>query len=449
MLDLCIEGGTIVCPVLGRFEGSIGIVGGRIAAIAARGSTLEARETIDAEGRLILPGIIDPHVHLGVKAPFESEVVTESLAAAIGGVTSMGIYLRQSESYLPGLPGVVDTIEGTSHVDIFAHATVITQEHRDEMEVLARDFGITSFKAYMTGIPGIIENISDALLVDAMRVVSALGAPARMAVHAENPDLVEASTRDADKSGNTLRDWHLARPDLAEAEAINRAAFFSRATGAPLYVVHLTSADGLAAVQLARATGTDVIAETTSTALTVDETHSVQLLNKRYPPLRAPDDRGALWQGAGAGQVNTIGTDNVTSTVAQNHIDDGLWDAHGGFGAMRTHFPALFTEASLRGLSLEEWLPRVTVDVAKAFGLYPQKGSLQIGTDADVVVVDPSTPRVVDSADSPSRGDWSPYDGEELIGWPVITVRRGVCVVRDGVEQKTDESGRYLKRTVQ
>jgi dihydroorotase-like cyclic amidohydrolase len=447
MLDLVIEGGTVVCPVLGRFEGSIGIADGRIAQIAAAGEKLEGRRTLDASGQLVLPGIIDPHVHLGVKSSFDAEVVTETRAAALGGVTSIGIYLRQSESYLPGLPDVVQAIESSSSVDVFAHATVITREHLDEMAECAHTWGITSFKAYMMGIPGIIANISDDLLVDAMRIVGSIGAPARMAVHAENPDLVEASTRDADKSGNTLRDWHLARPDLAEAEAINRAAFFARATGAPLYIVHLTSADGLAVVREAQASGTDIIVETTSMAMTVDETHPVQVLNKRYPPLRAPDDRSALWEGVLSGDISTIGTDNVTSTRAENKADEGIWHSGGGFGALQTHFPTLFTEAARRGAPLETWLSRVTVDVAKAFGLYPRKGSLQIGADADVVVIDPETSRTADAASSPSRGDWSPYDGDGLIGWPTATIRGGEILVLDG-ELLDAPPGSYLKRVI-
>ncbi|PJJ65357.1 dihydroorotase [Compostimonas suwonensis] len=445
-LDLAIVGGTIVDPVLGRFEGTVGIADGRIALLAEPGRTVDARRTLDAAGRLVLPGIIDPHVHFGVKAPFEGEVESETRAALLGGVTTAGIYLRQAASYLPDLPHIVETVETRSSIDLFAHATIVTAQHVEEIGRYAREWGITSFKAYLMG--DFIENIPDDRLVAAMREVAALGGSGVMAIHAENPELVQTATDAADRSGNSLRDWHLARPDLAEAEAVNRVAFFSRATGARVYIVHLTSADGLESVRAARAAGTDIVAETTTMALTLDEENPVQVLNKRYPPLRAPQDREALWRGLIDGEIDTVGTDNVTSTRAENRADGSIWDAGGGFSALSTHFPALFTESLDRGVPVEQWLRHLTADVAKTYGLYPRKGSLQLSADADVLVVDPVTRRAPDMAASPARGDWSPYDDRELTGWPVAVVRAGELVVDDGrLVSETPAGGHYLRRT--
>lgn len=445
MLDLRILGGTLMLPDGGERPGALGISGGRIVLIGADDTIPDARETIDASGRVVMPGIVDPHVHIGLKAPFSEELESETQAAVAGGITTVGAFLRQKESYLPDLPRLIDEVETRSHVDVFWHASLVEEHHVREVETYVRDFGITSFKSYMAGVAGMVGSVDDDLLLRSFERVAAMGDGALLAVHAENPQLVEGATRRLRTASDGLASWHAARPDIAEAEAITRAACFADVAGCRLYVVHLTSGLGLEHALRAREAGVDLVLETTSTYLTVDETHPAGTILKRFPPVRSPQDREALWAEIRDGGIATIGTDNVTSTRAENAPERGIWDAHGGYGGLYTHLPCLLDEAARRGLPLETLLPKITSEPAKVFGLYPRKGALALGSDADVVVVDPALERTVDPAESPSRGDWTPYDGSVLRGWPVVTVKHGDIVARDH-RVIASAHGRYLPR---
>jgi dihydroorotase-like cyclic amidohydrolase len=441
-------GGTLVIPGTGRVRAGVGVRDGTIAAIGRDDQLPAARQTMDATGRFVLPGIIDPHIHLGVRAAFEDEAASETKAALLGGVTTVGVFLREKASYLPLFERFRAAVETRSFVDVMFHATICVPGQLDEMPAYARDLGITSFKMYLCGVTGIIEHVTDDFLYAGLRGVAALGSRALMAVHAENAMLVEAGIAKVKAmTGGTLADWHQAHPDMAEEEAIQRAAYLAERAGARLYVVHLTSAMGLERLRRIRAASPHVHVETTSAYLSLDETHPMGLLLKRFPPVRAAADVEALWTGVADGTVDTIGTDNVTPTRAANQPERGIWLAKGGYGGLHTHLPVLLHEGvHRRGVSLERLVDKLTAGPARVFGIYPRKGTIAVGSDADLTLVDLNLERRVDPAESPSRGDFSPYDGMTLKGWPVATIKSGVVCVKD--QRFVDERplGRYLGR---
>ncbi len=450
MLDLRVVGGRLVIPGTGLVRAGVGIRDGTIALIAEDALLPDARQTVDAAGRYVLPGIIDPHIHIGVRAPFETEMGTETKAALLGGVTTAGAFLREKESYLPVFDRFRRALEANAYIDLMFHATICIPQHLEEMGSYARDLGVTSFKMYLCGVTGIIEHVSDDFLYDGLRQVAALGPRALMAVHAENAMLVEGGLpRIKAMQGGSLADWHQAHPDMAEEEAIMRAAYLAERAGARLYVVHLTSAMGLDRLRQIGAKATHVHVETTSAYLSLDETHPMGLLLKRFPPLRAAADVEALWGGVLDGTIDTIGTDNVTSTRGANQPEKGAWLARGGYGALHTYLPVLLHEGvHKRKVPLERLVEKITAAPAKVFGLYPRKGTIAVGADADLTIVDLERERVVDSAQSPSLGDFSPYDGMRLKGWPVATIKSGVLCVVDHQVVVDRPLGRYLPRTV-
>lgn len=448
MLDLKVVGGTLVIPGTGRVRAGVGIRDGVVAAIGRDDQLPAARRTVDAAGRFVLPGIIDPHIHLGVRASFEDEAASETKAALLGGVTTVGVFLREKESYLPIFNRLRAAIDSRSSVDVVFHATLCIPRHLDEVPAYARDLGITSFKMYLCGVTGIIEHVTDDFLYAGLCRVAALGPRAVMAVHAENAMLVEAGiAKVKEMTGGTLADWHEAHPDMAEEEAIMRAAYLAGRAGARLYVVHLTSAMGLERLRRIRAGARHVHVETTSAYLSLDESHPMGLLLKRFPPVRSAADVEALWTGVRDDTIDTIGTDNVTSTRAANQPEKGIWLARGGYGGLHTHLPVLLHEGvHRRGVSLDRLVEKITAGPARVFGIYPRKGTIAVGSDADLTVVDLDLERRVDPAESPSRGDFSPYDGMTLKGWPVATIKSGVLCVQD--QRFVDDRllGRYLPR---
>jgi len=341
MLDLLVRGGTLVLTGTGLVRADVGIADGRIAAL---GEDLGgAAEILDARGKVVLPGVVDPHVHLGNTLPFEEEVGSETRAAVIGGVTTVCVFLRRTDSYLKHLPEFQRAVEESSWVDAAFHLQIFTEEQLDELPRCAQEYGIRSFKFYMSGIPGIVQSVSDAFLLEGFRRVAALGPDAVACVHAENASLVEHARADLarKKPEGTLADWEGAHPAEAEALAIQTAAYLATEAGAHLYIVHLSSAEGLRTVQRYRGNGLRLTVETTSPYLGLSSDDPNGFLLKMVPPIRSAANTQALWEGVLDGSIDLIGTDNTSRTRATKQPDAGLHGARPGYAGLGTHLPAL------------------------------------------------------------------------------------------------------------
>jgi dihydropyrimidinase len=446
-LDLLVRGGTLVIPGLGQVKVDVGIADGKIA-VLGENLAQPADETYDATGRTVLPGIFDPHIHIGNEQSYESEAETETRAAILGGVTTVGIFLRSLEdSYFDHLPAFRKAMDERSYVDSVFHPQIFTETQIEEIPGYAEQFGIRSFKFYMSGIPGIVKSVSDDVLLHGFRTVASLGPDAIACVHCETGALIdrardELKTR---KPEGSLADWEDAHPAIAEALAIQTALYLAKVAGAHLYVVHLSSHQGLEVVRAARRAGMHFTVETTTPYLGINSSDPNGFLAKMVPPVRTPEHQIALWEGVLEGSINTVGTDNTSRARATKRPEAGLHGSRPGLPALGTHLPALLHYGRLRGIPLEILVERATRSPARVYGIYPQKGTIAVGSDADLVIVDLELERVVRADDLQGMSDFSPFEGKRLRGWPVATIKGGKIIARDG-KIVSKPNGRYLPR---
>ncbi len=230
----------------------------------------------------------------------------------------------------------------------------------------------------------------------------------------------------------TLADWEHAHPAVAEALAIQTAIYLAKLAGAHLYVVHLSSHQGLEVVRAARRAGARFTVETTTPYLGINSHDPNGFLVKMVPPVRTPEHQDALWEGFLDGSINTVGTDNTSRVRATKRPEAGLHGSRPGLPALGTHLPALLHYGRLRGVPLEVLVERATRSPARVYGIYPQKGTIAVGSDADLVVVDLELERVVRAEDLQGMSDFSPFEGKTLRGWPVATIKAGRIIARDG-----------------
>jgi dihydropyrimidinase len=447
-LDLIVRDGTLVIPGVGQLKADVGIAGGKIAVMGGD-LTQPAAEVYKATGRIVLPGIFDPHIHIGNEQSFESEAETETRAAILGGVTTVGIFLRSLEdSYFQHLPAFCQAMNERSYVDSVFHPQIFTEQQIEEIPGYAEQFGIRSFKFYMSGIPGIVKSVSDDVLLHGFRIVASLGPDAVACVHCETGALIDRARNELKtrKPEGTLVDWEGAHPAVAEALAIQTALYLARIAGAHLYVVHLSSRQGLDIVRIARRAGMRFTVETTTPYLGINSSDPNGFLAKMVPPVRTPEHQAALWDGLLDGSINTVGTDNTSRALATKKPEAGLHGSRPGLPALGTHLPALLHYGRVRGVPLEILIERATRSPARVYGIYPRKGTIAVGSDADLVVVDLEQERVVRAPDLQGMSDFSPFEGKRLRGWPVATIKDGKIVARDG-KIIARPSGRYLPRT--
>jgi dihydropyrimidinase len=444
--DLIVRGGTLVIPGVAPVRADVGIAGDKIVSL---GDDLSgpAVEIYDARGKMVLPGIFDPHTHIGNERSYDEEAETETRAAVLGGVTTIGIFLRSlEESYMLHLPAFRRAMDELSYVDSVFHPQIFTEQQISEIPRYAAEFGIRSFKFYMSGMPGIVKSVPDDVLLDGFRKVAALGADAIACVHCETGSLIDQARKElAKKKEGTLADWEFAHPADAEALAIQTALYLSKVAGAHLYVVHLSSRQGLEVVRNARRQGLRFTVETTTPYLGIASDDPNGFLVKMVPPVRTKDHHDALWQGVREGSINTVGTDNTSRGRASKRPEAGLHGARPGLPALGTHLPALLHYGRLRGVPLELLVDRATRAPAKVYGIYPKKGTITVGSDADLAIVDLDLERVVRAEDLQGMSDFSPFEGKTLRGWPVATVKAGQIVARDG-KIVGKPTGRYLPR---
>ncbi len=445
--DLMIRNGTLVVPGLGVVAADVGVVGGRITALGD-GLSGSVEETIDARGMVVLPGFVDPHTHLGNELSFEEEATTETRAAVLGGVTTIGVFLREiEESYLDHLPAFRRAIDERSYVDAVFHPQIFTEEQIMEIPRYAEEHGVRSFKFYMSGIPGIVPSVTDDILFEGLRQVGSLGPGAVACVHCENGRLVDHAREGLPhrKPHGTLADWEEAHPPEAEALAIQTAAYLAARAGAHLYVVHLSSREGLEVVRECRRAGARMTVETTSPYLGLSSDDPNQFLAKMVPPIRSAANTTALWEGLRDGTINLVGSDNTSRTRDSKRADEGLHCSRPGYPVLGTHLPAFLHFGNLHHLGLEFLVDKACRVPAQVYGIYPRKGTIAIGSDADLVVVDLDLEREVRAENLHGLSDFSPFEGKRLRSWPVATIKGGHVVARNG-QIVGPPTGRYIPR---
>jgi dihydroorotase-like cyclic amidohydrolase len=450
MHDLVIQNGRVVIPGVGVVACDVGIADGKVGALGPV-DTQSAKQKIDASGHHVLPGIVDPHVHFGNQLTFEEECLTETRAAILGGVTTVGVMLLNfGEPYDQYMEMVRAAVAQNAFTDVFVHPGIFSAEQAEAIPEYAEAYGVRSFKFFMSGFPGICPAVDDAVLSHGFQQVARVGPDAIACVHAENGSLVAAARSELERTvpEGGLAEWMRAHPPLAEELAITTAERLAREAGVPLYVVHISSCEGLARAAALKARGSRIYLETTSPYLSVTTEDDIGLLAKMVPPVRDPATRSALWDGVISGAIDAIGTDNTARSSDSKAPEKGLHGAGVGLPCIGTHLAAVLHYGHHeRGVPLERLTQLVAQHPAQIFGIYPRKGTIAIGSDADLTIVDTALKRVVDANEMGSYADFTPLQGKELTGWPVATIKAGEVLVEDHKLRSEPGRAEYLART--
>jgi dihydroorotase (multifunctional complex type) len=441
VLDTVLKGAEAVLSDGAVVEADIGIAGDHIAAIAASG-TLTGEAVVDLRGLLIMPGIVDAHVHLGHGADIRrpqaaSDAETESAAAAAGGVTTFLSYVISSNAFEPALiDEICAVIAAGSRVDFGLHLVISTEEQLAGVATYAKAYGIPSFKVFMysRGGEGLrigLPDIDDGFLFRLAEAVASCEGV--LCPHCENIEVAAVLSRRlmaADPEGKGgLAAWNNSRPSFVEAEAIHRVATIARQARAPVYLVHCTCEAALKAALAQIRLGADLTIETCTHYLT----HTIDWkggdLGKVGPPIRHASDREALWAALQAGRIDVVATDHVHRQVAAKA--GGIWKASPGFPGLQTLLPVMLSEGyHKRGMPLARIARVLSHNPARVMGCQA-KGSIAVGREADFAIVDLEREWTADSASMHSDAGFSIYDGWRFKGKVVHSMVRGRFVYRD------------------
>jgi len=458
MLDTLIQGGTVVSPhATGQID--VAIHGGRVVAFMAPGSLdVQASRVIDARGKYVVPGGIDAHVHFNIAlspAMRAQSAKWGGRAAAFGGTTTFIDFAHQS-----GAGSLVGAIEGKQaelaadkpDVDYSLHAMITGEATFGVLDEIpeAISGGVSSFKMFTTFSD---KSASGSLYTDdgriwgVMRQTSKHGGMAM--VHCEDDCIIDFCVRNLYRQGRQqAAHIHEARPSLCEEAAMSRMLLLSRRTGSPLYVVHVSSVEGIEALAEARAKGHTAYGEALHNYLAFcneDYARPNGMIYHNYPALKSPRDRSALWEALRSGVLDVASSDDFTIPLAQKIAGKEVDNASGGHNGIETRMAYLFSEGVRPGrLDLNRFVDVSSTAVAKLFGLYPRKGIIAVGSDADIVVIDPDARRTLTLADLHSDCDYSLWDGWGFHGFPTLTMLRGHVLVEDGRWTGPEGIGRFV-----
>lgn len=448
--DVCIANAQIV-EADGVWHGQLGITDGMIAARDAGTQPLDADEVIDARGMLVLPGLIDVHVHFNEPGRADWEGFERgSMGAAAGGVTTViDMPLNSAPSAVDGatLAAKQAALAGRSVVDYALWGGLVTDNVAQLPELDAA--GALAYKAFMSnsGIDDFAA-VTDGVLLEGLR--HAATTDKIVAVHAESEALTQHFTAQLQAQGRIdPRAWLESRPPLAESEAISRALLLARDADARLHIVHVSTAAGVDLVDAARRAGQPVTCETCPHYLVLDEDDFVALgpIAKCAPPLRSRSEVEALWQRVLSGKVDLISSDHSPCPTAdkQRGAND-IWAAWGGISGVQTLLPLLL-DAGIhrRGMALPLLARLTSANPARLFGLGPAKGSLAVGADADLALIDPDATWTITADALFARHPHSPFIGRSVRGKVRATLVRGRVVFRDGEITAPTGWGRHIR----
>ncbi len=450
-MDLIIKNGKIVTAT-DTYVADVAVRDGKIVMIG-KDIQAEGADVVDASGKYLLPGAIDAHTHL--QMPFGGTTSADSYeagtrAAACGGVTTVFDFVIQRKGQ-----GLVEAVEGRRQlcdpqacVDYAFHTAItdLTPAVLEEFGASA-DYGVPSFKLFMVyKKEGLM--VDDGVLAAALEKSKETGT--LVAVHAENPDLIDRRIEKLLAEGKTSAWYHYeSRPEFVEAEADKRAIHWAKAFNAPLYIVHLANKEGLDEVTKARDEGYEIYAETCP--------HYLYFTNEVYkredgrnwvcsPPIKAQDSQDALWEGIKRGDIQTVATDHCPfQSYEKDWGKDNFTKIPNGCMGIENLYPYMLSEANKGRISFNKAVEVCATNVAKIFGCAPEKGTIAVGADADLVVYDPNKKFTVSKDNMHSDVDYTIWEGAELEGYPVMTFSRGKLVYKDGAFVGQPGWGQFVK----
>jgi dihydropyrimidinase len=446
--DLLIHDGTVVTSE-GSVSADVLVRGGAIVGLGQALTVSADVRRIDATGLLVLPGGIDPHVHLGGSRA--DDYRTGSMAALAGGITTISNFAfpARGETLAQAIDRESALIGEQAIADVILHGGINDPaEQREQIADLLEQTGQASVKVFMVNA-AFDRNVRDYLA--ALDVAGRAGILTM--VHTEDGPLLARSVEELTAAGRTSLEYFPdSRPVVGEVVAMQRAVAMAEHTRAPIYAVHVSSERALRVAQSAQARGVSVFVETRPIYLHFTRERFEGPDRGLYvgqPPLREQSDQDALWAGLANGSVHVVGTDHVAYRREQKLDPSQTIARHrAGLNNLQVMRPMLYSEGVVPGrISVERFVAVTATNPAKLFGLYPRKGTIAVGSDADIVLWDPDEARTIRDEDMLSGAGFSVYSGWEVVGWPTMTIRRGEIVFDSGRIRAQAGSGRLLRRT--
>ena len=452
-MTMVIKGGTVVTADL-TYAADVKIEGGRIVEI---GPDLKGDEVLDAAGCYVMPGGIDPHTHLEMPfmGTYSSDDFESGTRAALSGGTTMVVDFalpNPGESLLEAIKRW-DNKSTRANCDYAFHMAVTWwgEQVFDEMKTVVQERGITTFKHFMAYKGALM--VHDDEMFASFRRVGELGGICL--VHAENGDVVADLQAKLMAEGNTGPEAHAySRPPAVEGEAANRAIMIADIAGVPLYIVHVSCEEAHEAIRRARSQGKRVWGEPLIQHLTLDESeyfdkdwdHAARRVMS--PPFRNKQHQDGLWNGLASGSLSVVATDHCAFTTEQKRTGVGdFTKIPNGTGGLEDRLPMLWTYGVGTGrLTMQEFVAVTSTNIAKIMNLYPRKGAILVGADADIVVWDPAKEKTIQAATQQSAIDYNVFEGKQVKGLPRFTLTRGKVAVHDGEIRTEEGHGQFVKR---
>ena len=464
MFDVIIRGGTVVASQ-GAGNYDVAISGETIAAVTAPGAIAndQAQRVIDASGKIVMPGGIDPHVHCKWHLPLPDgtagftegpEVV--SRAALFGGTTTMIDFAARAEA--KPLRQVIAERDrdwaGQCYCDYAYHVMLLGDIEPDvleELEEVLQD-GYPTVKIFTTNITpsraGRMVHFGD--IWEVFKILTRTGGLG--VIHSEDNDLVmhmyEKLIRENRVSFHNMAEVHSA---LSEDLSFRRVLRLAEAEQTPLYMMHVSAGTGVRAIREARAKGQPIYGETLHQYMlytSEDYQRPNGQIYHTYPSLKSPADQAELWAGTLDGSINAVATDEICCTLRTKTVGNRIDDTTGGNAGVEPRVGVMYHEmVTQRGYSLERFVDLVSTNAARIMGMYPRKGAIAAGSDADIAILDPTMRKTVKVEDL-HETDYSPWEGHPISAWPVLTMLRGKVMVENGAFHGELTDGQYLKRSI-
>jgi dihydropyrimidinase len=431
----------------------VSVQGDEIVALGSEQSLPEADNVVDASGKLVMPGVVDPHTHIDeVPENRAGTYRTETAAAALGGVTTLIDFAFQgrdramSDEGAPLSAGIEHkrSKETGSFIDFSVHGVLHDQDHAISGEIReAVDAGVTSFKMFRSTYP---IGVSHGFIAGAFEAIA--DADAVAALHTEDPSICAALTERAKRAGDgDPSDYPASRPDYAEAMAAENAVRLAKELGAKYYGVHTTNRKSVDAIDRFQDDGSQIRAETCTHYTALDDSvyGEVGNLAKIAPPIRSPDDVEAMFECLKRGTLSVVSTDHAVYHREYKEVEN-WWESPFGANSLQVSLPVFHTEAVVkRGFSYPFLIRTMCRNPAQTFGL-PRKGTLEPGTDADLIVFDPNETFTISAEDNASNAEYSIYEGREVAGRVEKTFVCGRPVVENGEIVAEPGHGRFIER---
>lgn len=446
--DMKIINGTIVTGS-DEYKGNIYIKDGQVKLVTSETLDEEADEVVDASGKYVLPGLIDTHIHSRDPGPtYKEDFFYSTRAAAMGGITT--VFEMPNTTPPVNDAANFDKQKGNllkkAHVDFGLWGICLGNLNNSKIAEL-NEKGVIGFKFfwgyavhgetfqlmynYKPGMKDVIPPFDDGEVYAMMEEVAKT--EKIFAVHAENNDLIQMLTnRVEERGGRTYEDLLEGRPNLAEVLTVQTGIEMAKATGVRYHVLHVSSGESVEKVRQAQEAGYPVTVETCPHYLFLsnEDYEKVGPHMKVYPPVKYKKDQLAIWEGISDGTISHVCSDHAPHTEAEK--DGDLWSIPAGMCGVETMAPLMLNAVNEDKLSLTKFVKLMSEEPAKLFGIYPQKGSLQLGTDADITIVDLKVEKTIKRENLHSKSKVTAYDGFEVKGWPVQTIVRGKTVMKDG-----------------